>query len=300
MAYFVVAIHTTRWSLWGLLDIAVPWFFLVSGFFLFRKMDGNKEEDLFIIKTWIVRIFVLYLIWTLIYLPFAIVPFHNEKMSLGTSVIVWLRNVILVGENLYSCQLWYLLALLWGGILIWVMRLSGLPLWGMFLVGLSLYLGAKFFQLDNTPMYVKLFKTTRNGLFLGLFFLTGGGLIQKWVDVSSIRKPILWDALLIIVSFVCFQLNRFFMFPLCAGIFLLSYRLELVFLDDNIARDIGSMSKIIYLIHMIIVGLMCLYSSIERGLLFFAITSIASTLIALVFIGPLRETRIYRLLFNWR
>ena len=299
MAYLVVAIHTTDWSLMGLLDTAVPFFFLVSGFFLFRKLGGTRAEDLTVIRSWIGKTLQMYLLWTLIYLPFTFIGFHRDGLPLTSAIALFLRNLVLVGENYLSWPLWYLLAMVWGGILIWLMRWLRIPVWGMFLVGLTLYLSAYFFQLDSVPAYVKLFKTTRNGIFLGLMFLTAGGLIHRWTEHGpKLSIPQLWDLLLIAIGFAAYQFSPLFLLPLAAGLFLLAYRTELPLIDDRTAILMGGMSKYIYLTHMIFAGLAILLAGMTTGWPLWLLSSACATALAALFAGPLKNTRINQWLFN--
>ena len=72
MAIFVVAIHTHPQSIIGspslenlilrAYQMAVPYFFVVSGFFLGNKIWG--PEPLQYVRRWLKHVFVLYTIWT--------------------------------------------------------------------------------------------------------------------------------------------------------------------------------------------------------------------------------------------
>ncbi len=297
MAYLVVAIHTTDWHLMGLLDTAVPYFFLASGFFLFRKLGRSREEDLSIIKQWIGKVLKLYLIWTLVYLPFTVIGFLRDGLSLQTAFAIFVRNLILVGENYLSWPLWYLLAMIWGGILIYVMRWMRIPVWGIFLAGLALYLAAFQLDLDSMPLYAKLFKTTRNGFFLGLMFLTAGGLVWQWMQQDRLQKPLLWDLLLVCIGVAGYQYSSLFLLPFALGLFLLSLRTNLPVLSDDSARSLGAMSKTIYLTHMIFAGLAILLTTVPAGWSLWLLAAACSTALAGLFAGPLKGTRLNQVLF---
>ena len=295
MAYLVVAIHTTGWSLMGLLDTAVPYFFLASGFFLFRKLGGTREEDLAAIRRWIGKVLKLYLIWTAVYLPFTVIGFLQDGLSLTTALAVFVRNLLLVGENYLSWPLWYLLAMVWAGILIYLLRWLRMPVWGMFLLGLVLYLAAHFLDLEHMPLYAKVFRTTRNGFFLGLMFLTAGGLVWQW----SRRNPALlpWGLALLLAGFAGYRYSPLFLLPFALGIFLLSLRLTLPGLSEGSARSLGAMSKTIYLTHMIFAGLAILLTTLAEGWLLWLLSAACATALAGLLAGPLKDSRINRVLF---
>ena len=290
MAFLVVAIHTTNWTLMGLLETAVPWFFLASGFFLFGKLNGDKEKDLCAIRNWTWKVLKLYIIWTIIYLPFAVIGFWQDQLPFSKSVVVWLRNVILVGENYLSWPLWYLLALVWDGALIWLMRRIGIPLWAMCLIGLSLYLFADLYPLEEISVYARLFKTTRNGVFVGLLFVTGGGIIRQWETKNLVHNPVLWDILLVVVSFIGFQFSHLLLPALAASLFLISLRLKLPQLKVKTAILIGTVSKYVYLTHMVFAGLLVLLAGFSRGPLLYLVTVVMATLVSLLLSSSLKKT----------
>ena len=128
MAIFVVAIHTHPQSIIGspslenlilrAYQMAVPYFFLVSGFFLGNKIWG--PEPLQYVRRWLKHVFVLYTIWTVLYLPYTLYGFWIEQTKVTTAVIVFARNFLLVGENYMSWPLWYLLGMLVAGVIIYL------------------------------------------------------------------------------------------------------------------------------------------------------------------------------------
>lgn len=132
-AVFVVGIHTltpftatlsieAQRVITAILSMAVPFFFVASGFLLGNKLNStNGEGGLVYLRKWLYRIGRLYLLWTLIYLPYAIYGFSLEKLSFIKSVAIYTRNIILVGENYWSWPLWYLLAMFVAGCIIYLL-----------------------------------------------------------------------------------------------------------------------------------------------------------------------------------
>lgn len=280
MAYLVVAIHTTDWSLMGLLDTAVPFFFLTSGFFLFRKLGLGREQDLKVIKQWIFKSLKLYLIWSIIYLPLTIVGYYNDHLSITKIIFSFIRNLVFIGSSYYSWSLWYLLGMVWAGCGIYLMRRMNISIWGMFIIGIALYLSENLFNIHDIPFYSKIFATTRNGIFVGFPFITAGGIIQKYLDRLQLSKNLFWVSALTVLSFWGLQKYPLFLAPLAIGIFLLSLYNFIPFLSDNICRRLGSMSKTVYLVHMLFAGTYLLLSFPERNWIFFLSVAGCSTLVA--------------------
>ena len=123
MAIVVVAVHTRpemsfRSSVLkqifdGMYYIAVPYFFMASGFLLFRKISlPLTKEGEQRIQSYLARMCRLYLVWTVIYLPLTVYGFYIDGVPPLKAVAVFVRNLLLVGENYMSWPLWYLLALI--------------------------------------------------------------------------------------------------------------------------------------------------------------------------------------------
>lgn len=242
----VVWIHTGIGNLWGLTPWAVPFFFLASGFFLFGKLfkapDYQKKTD--VVASWWKKTLRLYLLWSLIFLPFAIIGFANDHLSLAKSIAAYLRNLVLVGENYLSWPLWYLLGLLWAGFIIWLAGKMRLPLWSLCVLAVFLFLLPRMMHLEENGFYLRLFKTTRNGLFVGFPFMVLGGLVQRVLPETNNWEPGSWQ--------------------------------------QKTALRFRYLSVHIYLSHMIWAGTMILIWGYERSLLFWAITCAISILSGLL------------------
>ena len=102
---------------------------------------------------------------------------------------------------------------------------------------------------------------------------------------------------LAVLSFVGYQYSPLFLLPLALGLFLLSLRMELLVLSDDSARSLGSMSKTIYLTHMIFAGLAILLTAIPEGWPLWLLAAACSTALAGLFAGPLKGTRLNQVLF---
>jgi len=281
MAIVVVAIHTTSWKMFGMRDVAVPYFFMASGYFLFRKMEKSGEGAML---PWMKSTLKLYLVWTVIYLPFTIYGFVKESLPVGTSVALFVRNLFLVGENYLSWPLWYLLAMLWAGAIIYVLRRLKAPLWLMFVIAAILSVMAKVLDLDNFPLYVKLFKSTRNGIFLGLLYMVSGGIVHQ-IQEKLPNKILLW-LLFAVIAFGAMQYSRHFVFIFTLILFVLSLNINPDWFSTAASSLLRGMSKWVYLTHMIFAGvLIVLAISISESALF------ATTLILAMITAFLLEFR---------
>jgi surface polysaccharide O-acyltransferase-like enzyme len=130
MAFAVIAIHTHPFEncenknfLNGyniLVNLAVPFFFLASGYLLAVKMEYPYGKDLTRLKEQLLKIIKMYLTWTLIYLPMAVYNFISSGTSFIKSVCLYIRGFVFIGQQYNSWQLWYLLSTIYALIIIGV------------------------------------------------------------------------------------------------------------------------------------------------------------------------------------
>lgn len=117
-AVLVVLLHTIETTNWYPNEIkfvftrlAVPFFFITSGFFFYRglRKSSDKRTYFFKYEKNILKIFVIYAL--ILYLPFVITSYIQNNPDAGGLKIVLLlvRRVLIIGPGPY----WYLVALAW-------------------------------------------------------------------------------------------------------------------------------------------------------------------------------------------
>lgn len=177
----------------GITRIAVPTFFLISGYFL-----RNKLNDTAYLWKYAKRILLLYVIWQLLYLPDLIRFYH-----LG-----WFKRTDMILKLVYGYwHLWYLLAtVLAVGLLYGVRNWSLQTKWTLIIVLLTVgYVFQILIQSDALHRYLNiqfvyaLMGTTRNFLFFAFPMLLVGTLYDSWIPlVFKLKKGyiLLWIVLL--------------------------------------------------------------------------------------------------------
>lgn len=308
MAIVVVAIHTrpecsfksaiVRGIFEAVYSIAVPFFFMASGFLLFRKvslpLDSEGEKR---IKNYLKKILKLYLIWTVIYLPQTVYGFYIDGMPLLKSAVVFIRNILLVGENWMSWPLWYLLALIVGvGIIYGLLRLRVSRNWIviigilMAMIGVALdYCKDNSIMQSITDLYFSAFQKTRNGFFVGFLYVSLGMLCSKLEKVSS--GAIL---LILLVGIICMYMN----IPLSVALVVFAlFIISISFQSDSLSNCNSQvyryLSSIIYFCHMIWVALLTLAVHIEKGALLFISTIILLSLTAMLLLKKNRDPMLF-------
>lgn len=196
-AFLVVAIHTGPLLTYGdypdflvtgiLARLAVPLFFMASGYLFFRKLKGHARKDRRALSKYGARIVVLYIIAIVIYLPLNI---YKGDFAAGMTAGSAIRDVLVDGTFYH---LWYLPAL-WLGIHLVYYLHKKLSVGGVLAVTLVLYvvglLGDSYYGLaDQSGLLKEMFEWlflwfdyTRNGLFFAPVYLALG----LW----AARKPV--------------------------------------------------------------------------------------------------------------
>lgn len=175
--------------------LGVPFFFLVSGFFLQKKLDDSKK-----IKTYLVKLLRLYLLYTLLYLPQVVYGYIKAESGFVHNVMDFIRKFLFVGS---FTHLWYFVGLMVATLLLYFLvgklRLSDKYITAIVLVlyvigtvmntyiqPLAESITVPISELETVDrqylllsLYYSVFSTTRNGIFFGLPFLFFGYLIAK-------------------------------------------------------------------------------------------------------------------------
>lgn len=311
MACFVIGIHTSLSSACQnefhtkiinlLFAIAVPYFFICSGFFLFKN-NGKVDIHHRMIQ-YAKGITSMYIIWTLIYLPITIYSYHADGLSLRQGVLTFIRGFLFIGEHSYSWPLWYLLALITAVALIYCMRqLHFKPLsiaivgFTMFLLGHCInYLHANALDFMGTKriidLYFKIFQNTRNGLFIGLFYVSLGLMIAHF---GRIKNPMVNICLIIIGSCLAYQ-------SFLIGMPLLVFALFSLTLSESKsskgAVTCRRISTIFYFTHMLLIAPVYINKlQLAPWLLYIIVISIL--FVFSLFILKYKETRWYKCIYR--
>ena len=278
MATVVVMIHTRPWQSLGRETIinlcddvltypAVPFFFMTSGFMLFRKMSlPLTKEGSQRIRGYIKKTMKLYAVWSLIYLP---VTLYGEIVVFGVSpgkgILKMIRNFLLIGNDYNAWQLWYLHGLLIASLLVWILGRAGFGLRRMlaasalcFLAGIGLdQLGTMQTQIPVltrvAELYFSILPTTMNGLFRGFFFFVLGGCIAAFDRRISIPATAVAAGCAILFLGMYLECGHIFLFSLTGVAVSL-----LIFIGAAGRREGGGerelfcrkASMVIYLVHM--------------------------------------------------
>lgn len=177
-------------------NLAVPGFFVMAGFFLFRKTGGGKTDgDKAVVFRYCGKVFKLALIWSAIYFPINIYWWYTSHPRAG--IAEWILDYI---KGFFLChpivQLWFLPALFTACLLVWFLYSKGMKIWqlltlGGILFGTGCFVSNRYFgpELPGElllQIYFWYFVTMRNGIFYGVFFVAMG----LWFAKTEERIPL--------------------------------------------------------------------------------------------------------------
>lgn len=282
MAFNVVGIHVGTYfdlnyssNVNFVLDMAVPFFFICSGFFIQNKV--SKSNDLFcVLKRSFVRYLKLYLLWHIIYFPvalrFLLVNSHDFKENL----IYCVHNFLFVGEIVLSWPLWYLHGLIVSIILVYFLYKIKLSLIQIWIVSIMLMLLGYFIGIASVSDEYSSIKAIsqsivgllgsaeRNGPFRGFALVTTGMVIQKYLKIG--RYNYVLGVSCIAISYYLYYNSLPLYLILCGGglfVAILSIRIS----DHPLYVSLSFYSTMVYFIHMffIIIAHMLLKNNVNNA-----------------------------------
>lgn len=220
-AIVVVMIHTTpirdisedaNWYFSNTFcNMAVPFFFVTSGFLFFGKLHGLSEADEKLrLKKYVLRIIRMYLVWCIIWIPWKALNFYNLGQFTLSDAADYILNVIFVSGG---DALWYLNALAFSIVLVYFLykKVGCVPTLiisaMVYIIGVMISSWYNIFGNNYIcNLYYTLFKTTDNGLFTGFIYVSVGMIIANikctnsfisWIMSGMLFAAIVAEAVLI-------------------------------------------------------------------------------------------------------
>lgn len=286
------------------LQYAVPFFFVVSGYFLGKKLflvETATEENL-IYRKYLKRIAYMYIIWSIIYLP---INLYYDIYKFGFSFLFAtfdiLRGWLFVGQNEGSWQLWYLLASLVGVCIIALFRRFNTRFELIFALSIMAFMIGLLYQEFHETIsisswgriivliYDKIFRFTRNGIFVGWAFLMCGIMLARWnFNFKKSLIIICGGAILYLVN------TDIAMIPMTLG--LVGFLINVPVSGSNsFFLKLRKLSIMIYLLHMLVVFLFLRYFQFGDMLLFVWVSLV--TLICSLFFLYISKYRLFKFLY---
>lgn len=251
--------------------LAVPFFFITSGFLFFRKIDARKgwkdPSNVKQLKHYWLRILRVYAVWSVLYLPLLAYSWYQGGFDASTLVRL-LRDFLFNGTYYH---LWFLPALLLAIPFVYVLYTTCKKR-TMLIVTLLLYIIGMLFNiygslLVDVPVVSTIVKgyesalvTTRNGIFFGPIFITLG-IFAKGFTKGNYRRPagiaflvslfLLWgEASLLWYMGIMHDLASMYIMLIPCIFFLFIFLLGIHLRTYPVYKTMRKMSLLIYVSHI--------------------------------------------------
>ena len=216
-AIMVVVIHsgvsndtnsTVQWYILQIaLRLAVPFFFIASGFLFGKKYLKNKANLKQISKKQIKRLLIPYIFWSIVNIPFIM---HSLQFD-GNVCVYILRIIRLLIFNGY--HLWFVLALIVAIFIEYIFlkknKIKIAIILSIMLYCIALLGNSYYFLIEGTPfqnimdIIIKVFSIVRNGIFVGFPLFTVGICIAFYEKkICNINNKIVY---ILLVFFILTQ-----------------------------------------------------------------------------------------------
>ncbi len=319
----VIALHTNylgEISLAGtfifntFMRFAVPFFFVVTGYFLFNKLKKSQNKDK-VLKTYIKRSLLLYvssLTLCMLVDYFVIYPLWQVDFYIGnvTDIISGITAFAYYGvETFSSFHLWFLVAMFWAAVIISIVCRKNLNnIKAVLFVSFIIHIIGLFGLTQPLNLYINLPLNPRDGIFFALFYMALGAYFalyglntEKFVKNKNLAfTVILCFVLLFVERYILvlpnfnyetldrltYQSNWGEYFITLIPLIIFIFKYALVNGDkfkENFITKVGNKSIGVYVVHLIVLNLISsLIYSIRFGEVIDGIIHIVMPMIILV------------------
>lgn len=258
-AILIIIIHANPFSTYSSLlsfsfrniiaVVAVPFFFVTSGFLFFTKLNTlceNEQKQYF--KSYIKRLCTMYLLWSAVYFVFVLTEWIVRGFE-AFDILIYIRDFFFKGS--YS-TIWFLPALITAVAIVYFLH-KKFTYKTITLISVPFYifacLGSSYYGLvDNLPIignlfdsYFYIFDTVKNGVLFGWLFVSIGGYIsEEHVNMSAPPRKYLTFTIIFFIFMATETLaqrylhwstngvdTKFFLIPLIVCIFILILNIEI-------------------------------------------------------------------------
>ncbi len=217
-SFCVVGIHTnvlenfpekTEWFIMHLVfRMAVPFFFVSSGYFLGEKLNKDKDNYKAIINGYRAKLFPPFFFWGLIGLVLYAVELKILGYDLFKIIVLSVRTAICYPQG----AMWFVAACIVDSIILQLIidkkiKTRNVTIIALLLFGFALVSNSYYFLIENTffqiivDIYRRVFMSVRNGVFLFVYMWLGYLLSNANVN-EFLNKKRKWVRIILFVSLI--------------------------------------------------------------------------------------------------
>lgn len=264
MAIVVIAIHTNPFdqcknvfvneAVMTIEDMAVPFFFMASGFLLAARWgDAGWQRERYIHKT-VISTCRLYTVWTLLSLPLTIYGYVMSGDSIIHCILSYVKYFFFVGKLYNSYHLWYLLAMIYALLAMWILIHYGKDTRHILFAGACFYIVYLVFvqiRQNESTGYVSAagrafdFVFNNGGIFTGMLYM-GIGIFLREHRRINVLVSVIGIAVGIMIRYSLSQELGNILSAVMFFVWVLDIRLK----DRKGYIILRNLSKYIYLLHL--------------------------------------------------
>lgn len=280
MSFLVVMIHKPIFSLEHpfakyiseevIAALAVPFFFIVSSFLCFKKMNGTKEDNKKFIS-FEKRLLILYIIWTIIYIPSCLIKYYGLRLE-GMTFKLFVSALIEIAKKFFLSSpfvhLWYVNTLMLSVAVLFLLRKIFSDK-AVLAIAFVAFLVSNFFPylypaVPSLEAFAQACPPVLSYIFGKGLLCTAAGMYLSDKDLKSDRVKISLApiALVVLILFSVFSYEyrntaidtvRYFLVISCSvTIFIMCRDLRLK--DSKIYKTLRNYSSLIYFTHMLMIS----------------------------------------------
>lgn len=232
----------------GIARIAVPCFFIISGYFIHLKIDDNKA-----LRKYLSHILIVYIVWSIIYLPI-----YYQTIEFRSLITFALMGYY---------HLWFLPALIVGILLLLILKKFIKNDNYLLVIGIILYLTGYIMESMGLP-----YRSSCNGIFIGYPFIISGYYLQNKNIAGRIKKQYAYAILLFTLATLLMESYWGFKTEVYHNIFISLYIIcPILFIcilkgsKYAVTKDhIGKLASGIYYIHILVLSVIIPLSETEN------------------------------------
>lgn len=175
----------------------VPFFLIINGYFLAKKIDDNKS-----VGKYLKHLIIVYVVWMLVYLK----SYYWQSAP---------RIILHFIEGYH--HLWYLPALMEGVIILFLLKKWIKNDYILVGIGTILYLIG-----NQINTYSSFEPISKNGIFYGYFYITLGYVIKKYSIEKKISSPILAIGVILGLITIYFEASYYYTLDIAQNLFISS------------------------------------------------------------------------------
>lgn len=191
---------------------AVPFFFICSAFFLFKKFTDDVQKNKAFFLSFLKRMFILYTLWTVIYLPCMFVKSftgHYDEITLKLLIgqcASWIKNFFLSQSFIHF---WYMNTLILSAVFVFLL-LKKLSPKAVLVISLAVYVTSNALYSLNiydasiriADIYASLPIVLKNTLSIGFLCVSLGAYFAMNKPKLSFKISTIFSVLMIFISIV--------------------------------------------------------------------------------------------------